>query len=172
MSTCIALLRLPVAGLSSLSCSQLTEQHSLAPRVHAHFLRAIAPRQHTRKRLPISATIPVVIVYYTRYKLVQLAFAELSPSSRCIPSHSLAESRNRCTSRLQRSLVFFCARAWRLQLTHAFLRMRSRVKITASLPKLLMVACMEVKLGTHVYYIIFMTTTYSNSPRLLHFQTC
>jgi hypothetical protein len=46
-----------------------------------------------------------VIVSYGRYKLVQLAYAVLSPSSRCIPFHSLAECRTRRTFRLQRSLV-------------------------------------------------------------------
>ena len=48
----------------------------------------------------------VVIVYYARYRLVQLAFADLSPYSSCIPFHSLAECKNLRTSRLQRSLVF------------------------------------------------------------------
>ena len=46
----------------------------------------------------------VVIVYYARYRLVQLAFADLSPYSSCIPFHSLAECKNLRTSRLQRSL--------------------------------------------------------------------
>ena len=115
VSAYIAFLRLPVAGVSSLSFSQLIELHSLASQVHAYFLRAAAYfHRYT-----------FVIVYYTRYKLVQLAFAELSPSSRCIPFHSLAECSNRRTSLLQQSHVFAKNTVFfRLQLTRAFLRVR------------------------------------------------
>ena len=101
-----AFLRLPVAGVSSLGCSQLayrtTQACPLGTRpLPTRDLSAPAPE----KAAAYFRRYTVVTVYYARYRLVQLAFAELSPYSSYIPFHSLAECRNRHTSRLQRSLA-------------------------------------------------------------------
>ena len=59
--TYIAFLSLPVTAISSLNCSLLTEQHSLAHEVHAHFLHTISLHLRTGKWLLIFAAIPLLL---------------------------------------------------------------------------------------------------------------
>ena len=59
VSAYIAFLSLPVAGISSLSCSQFTEQHSLA--------LVYAPTSAHEKAAAYTRSYTVVIVFYARY---------------------------------------------------------------------------------------------------------